>query len=1515
MTKIRANQTEVEEILNDPDAGASETKKGTVEIATQAEVDTGTDTFLSITPATLANAIATQGGTLYEPLDATILKDADIGVTVQGFDATILVDADIGVTISDINHDHTGVYEPADVTILKAIITTPATGHVLTYSAGGNWVNTNSINIQTDGTLVVTTASYETLVTLNNDIPNKKYVDDAIGTGIGATALGQLSDVNLGGSPELQDGDVLTYSTTGSPSQWVHQPIPTGVFTEDANFNVVGGTDAGTGLTSGIENFFGGKYAGNINSTGNQNVFVGVKAGQNSNSSAPGNIGVGQSSCGATTTNPILTGGGNVCVGPFSGRALQQVATNNVLMGRSSGLSITTGDDNVCIGDAAGDNITTGLRNVLIGHDTGPSSNQSDKLFINNVASNTPLIHGDFVTEVITINGSFHVNNLIGSPAEQSEIHLHDSVNAAVTILTNAPLTGSPTGDTRFQLPANNGTGGYILQTDGSGNTTWVAGSSVSALDDLTDVALGSPTTNQVLTYNGANWINQAPAAGNNWFVANNDSDFAIAPLASTGLNNLVGGNNARVTGTGTKNLVIGTDCVSSHFSCTVLGVNNSAGNSGDVSIGSNNTATDENVTAIGFTNSINAIRSVGLGASNIISAGNTQSIVIGTSNVVSSTFSTLMGSINTTSSSYQTKIGTKLNGTEGSTNVSHSVSLGYNGNASSEKNVLRLFSRGKLEIVGPEAQYIFPNYAVTGSPVDVPASAEIGGVIYDSVAKGLVVYGGSPAGWSAVGGLQNIVEDTTPELGGNLVTGGHQIRTADVTTGHASELLFRAGNNSNVAGSYNSGNWSLYAGNGTNGNYAGYGTLQAGSGDTTDGGRININSGHSTSGDGGEIRLRSGNTTTGGYAGNIDMKAGTGPDAGGNVIIAGGSTTDATSSYSAGDVNLVGGSAPSGGKGGDINFTPGQLTATTGGAVNIHHNDGKAGQAAIRLFDDTSTNHFGGNYVELKAPLFAGSPSPTNVTFVLPSLDGSNGDVLQTDGSGNLSFAAAAGLANPLTANLDTGGYSIITATALANDPGTDITITPGQGDYGYGGGNVIINGGYGAGDISLVAGGYGNGSNDGGTILIKSGQRSGGGGDTVTIQNESATAKLVFNSNTTIDVTGQLLNETGTNSLPAIAFTSDPDTGMYHRGISGELAFSSNGTRTFDIGASFITSRQTHEFATGSQSTPSIGHFLDTDTGIYFVSPNEIHITTGGATRLSVLSDGTTKTASGVFESAAAEVVGGSPINRSNAFVMDTTTAVTTSGNSILSLQTAGTEKVSFECNNDANDYFKVRFHDTEATLNNFYLGYSDTDTDYAGMFNDHGDFWLGINSDDTTYVNFYHGSAFQLGTDSIRQSVQIYTDSSFDIDYSGGAGDCFKIHESTTNYFTIDNAGAITTDSTFAINNTLTVDDIDDVTTVTFIAEVANTTTTQTIDWTAGQKQKTTITAATAMTFTAPAGPCNLTLKVINGGLGTITWPATVKWPGGTEPSWTSSGTDICSFYFDGTDYFGMAGLAFA
>jgi hypothetical protein len=83
--------------------------------------------------------------------------------------------------------------------------------------------------------------------------------------------------------------------------------------------------------------------------------------------------------------------------------------------------------------------------------------------------------------------------------------------------------------------------------------------------------------------------------------------------------------------------------------------------------------------------------------------------------------------------------------------------------------------------------------------------------------------------------------------------------------------------------------------------------------------------------------------------------------------------------------------------------------------------------------------------------------------------------------------------------------------------------------------------------------------------------------------------------------------------------------------------------------------------------------------------------------------------------------------------------------------------------------------------------------------------------------------------------------------------------------------------------------------------------------TIDWTAGNKQKSTLTANVTYTFTAPTGPCNLIFKLVQnatGGFG-ATWPAPVTWLG-TEPTWTDGGankTIIVAMYYDGTTYWGQ------
>ena len=92
------------------------------------------------------------------------------------------------------------------------------------------------------------------------------------------------------------------------------------------------------------------------------------------------------------------------------------------------------------------------------------------------------------------------------------------------------------------------------------------------------------------------------------------------------------------------------------------------------------------------------------------------------------------------------------------------------------------------------------------------------------------------------------------------------------------------------------------------------------------------------------------------------------------------------------------------------------------------------------------------------------------------------------------------------------------------------------------------------------------------------------------------------------------------------------------------------------------------------------------------------------------------------------------------------------------------------------------------------------------------------------------------------------------------------------------------------------------------------------TTTIDWKLGNKFKFTFDDENqTFTFTAPTNPCNLMLILVQDGTGsrTVTWPGTVKWAGGVAPTLTTTGAgiDICSFYWDGTNYFGVASLAFA
>ena len=91
---------------------------------------------------------------------------------------------------------------------------------------------------------------------------------------------------------------------------------------------------------------------------------------------------------------------------------------------------------------------------------------------------------------------------------------------------------------------------------------------------------------------------------------------------------------------------------------------------------------------------------------------------------------------------------------------------------------------------------------------------------------------------------------------------------------------------------------------------------------------------------------------------------------------------------------------------------------------------------------------------------------------------------------------------------------------------------------------------------------------------------------------------------------------------------------------------------------------------------------------------------------------------------------------------------------------------------------------------------------------------------------------------------------------------------------------------------------------------------------LDFRVSNKHKITLTGNTAVVIgNNPDGPCNLIVKVIQAdGNDTVSaWSAdsgSIYWAGSAAPTLsTGSGdVDIITFYFDGTNYYGAAGLNF-
>lgn len=171
------------------------------------------------------------------------------------------------------------------------------------------------------------------------------------------------------------------------------------------NYNCGFGDSTLGANTSGTMNMGMGWRALFRNTTGSSNVACGVDALAN-NTTASFNMGVGGQALLSNTT-----GTRNSAIG-YGALRDNTTSSDQTAIGFET-LKTTTGARNTAIGSAAGTAITTGTDNVLIGYNAGSTlTTQSNKLYIANTNTTTPLILGDFSSKDVTINDNLTINGL-----------------------------------------------------------------------------------------------------------------------------------------------------------------------------------------------------------------------------------------------------------------------------------------------------------------------------------------------------------------------------------------------------------------------------------------------------------------------------------------------------------------------------------------------------------------------------------------------------------------------------------------------------------------------------------------------------------------------------------------------------------------------------------------------------------------------------------------------------------------------------------------------------------------------------------------------------------------------------------------------------------------------------------------------------------------------------------------------------------------------------------------------
>ena len=200
--------------------------------------------------------------------------------------------------------------------------------------------------------------------------------------GINSVQVAYLPDQNsFAGSLFLGNGGQLLSNNTG----------------DQGRFNTAVGVNAGISLTTGQSNVLMGNASGLALTNGQSNIYMGVR-----------------SAFQATT------------------------ALNNVAVGFEADMNNQQGSNNVILGFRAGYGggvVHSKSGSVFIGHQAGYQERNSDRLYIDNSATNQPLIWGDFSRDILSVNGSLGIGTGAVQPGSKLTINgLASGVGTAVVI-------------------------------------------------------------------------------------------------------------------------------------------------------------------------------------------------------------------------------------------------------------------------------------------------------------------------------------------------------------------------------------------------------------------------------------------------------------------------------------------------------------------------------------------------------------------------------------------------------------------------------------------------------------------------------------------------------------------------------------------------------------------------------------------------------------------------------------------------------------------------------------------------------------------------------------------------------------------------------------------------------------------------------------------------------------------------------------------------------------------------